>query len=63
MSNERYEHTIAVVEYILKLVQRFKLNENECILAGIYHDTCKEFEQDKMISVCSNDERVKTYPF
>mgnify|MGYP000005451593 FL=1 len=60
LDEERYEHSIGVAEYAVKLAKQYGLNEEKAYVAGLLHDCAKCFSTGKMLRmVC---ETVKIEP-
>lgn len=51
----RYEHSLRVAEMCVTLCKKYNLDEKKGYLAGISHDICKSFPEDKMIEYALKD--------
>ena len=55
LDDERYEHSIGVAEYCVKLAKKYGLNEEKAYVAGLLHDCAKCFSTGKMLRmICEN---------
>lgn len=51
----RYEHSLRVADMCVQLCRHYGLNEKQGYLAGISHDICKSFSDEKMIKTAAKD--------
>lgn len=48
LDNERYIHSIGVSEMAVELAERFQLNKDKALIAGLLHDCAKCLKKDEM---------------
>ncbi|MEG1774127.1 MAG: nicotinate (nicotinamide) nucleotide adenylyltransferase, partial [Oscillospiraceae bacterium] len=51
LSRDRFTHTLNVANEALRLAQQYGADPMLAYLAGLLHDICKEFPQDKMLKI------------
>ena len=47
LSKPRYEHSLLVAEHAKKLAKIYKINEENAYIAGLVHDSAKEFSDEE----------------
>ena len=52
MSDERYKHTLGVMETSILLAARYDVNLNKAYLAALLHDYAKELKEDEKRAMC-----------
>ena len=58
MSEKRYNHSIGCADTAKKLAQMYKLDEEKAYIAGLVHDSAKNFENTELLKIIRNE--VKT---
>jgi len=51
LSDERWYHTLCVVEWCTKLAKRFELDWKKCALVGLLHDMFRDTEVEKLVKM------------
>lgn len=51
----RYEHSVRVAQMCARICRYYGLDADKGYLAGIGHDMCKDFPEEKMIELASKD--------
>ena len=55
VKKSRYEHSVRVAQMCARICRYYGLDADKGYLAGIGHDMCKDFPDDKLIELASKD--------
>lgn len=55
VKKSRYEHSVRVALMCARLCRRYGLDDKKGYFAGIAHDMCKDFSDEKLISLAEKD--------
>ena len=55
VKKSRYEHSVRVAQMCARICRYYGLDADKGYLAGIGHDMCKDFPEDKMVELASRD--------
>ena len=55
LNEERYIHSIGVMEAAVELAQMFNMDEKKAKLTGLLHDAAKCFPNDKLLEIIKNN--------
>jgi len=55
VKKSRYEHTIRVADFCIRICKRYGFDEKPAYIAGLGHDMCKEMAKPKMIRLAKKD--------
>lgn len=53
LSEKRFNHSLGVRDEAMRLARKYGADEEKAALAGIIHDCCKDFPEDKMREMCA----------
>lgn len=53
LSKERFAHTLNVANEALRLAEKFGADGSVCYLAGLLHDSCKEWNSEQQLKILS----------
>ena len=55
VKKSRFEHIMRVAETCERLAKKYGENSEKCYFAGVSHDICKDFSDEKLISLAQED--------
>ncbi|MCL1830319.1 MAG: bis(5'-nucleosyl)-tetraphosphatase (symmetrical) YqeK [Oscillospiraceae bacterium] len=59
LSDERYQHTLAVADAAVKLAKRFGEDTEKAELAGLLHDICKEMNKPDLLQMIRGSDTIE----